>query len=123
MELEDADKAKKMIMHFPAFLFEITGKKPTGEYMYISGIMLALLVFAATYFHRQVGLISLLFVSLICFQDLDAPEIAESAIGEAGQKYIAHWNLSCRMTFILSVILFFTAIILKRKLKQKTKLD
>jgi hypothetical protein len=110
-------------MRFPAFLFEVTDKMPTAEYMYASGLGLALLVFAATYFHRQVGLMTLLFVSLICFQNLDTPEIAVAANREAGQDYIAHWNLSCRLTFILSVVLFFTAILLKRKIKQKNKLN
>ncbi len=57
-------------MRFPAFLFEVTDKMPNVEYMYISGIILALLVFAATYFHRQVGLMSLLLVSLLCVQDI-----------------------------------------------------
>ncbi|HXH69147.1 MAG TPA: hypothetical protein VNI60_02250 [Pyrinomonadaceae bacterium] len=110
-------------MRFSIFLFEVMDKMPTFEYMYVSGIILSLLVFAATYFHRQVGLISLLLVSLLCVQDIETPDIVDLAIKEAGQNYIAHWNLSCRMTFILSVILFFTAIILKRKLKQKNKLD
>ncbi len=110
-------------MRFPAFLFEVMDKMPTVEYMYISGIILALLVFAATYFHRQVGLITLLLVSLLCVQDIGTPDIVEAAIMEAGQRYITHWNYSNRMTFILSVILFFTAIILKRKLKRKNKLN
>ena len=110
-------------MPFAAFLFETTNKMPSVEYMYVSGVILALLVFAATYFHRQIGLISLLFLSLKCFQDMDAPEIAETGSVEAGQNYLAHWNLSCRMTFILSIVLFFTAIVLKRKIKQKKKLD
>lgn len=109
-------------MRFQAFLFEVTDKMPTIEYMYVSGILLALLVFAATYFHRQVGLITLLLACLSCAQDIETPEIV-AAISEARRDYIAHWNYSCRMTFILSVILFFTAIILKRKLKQKNKLN
>ena len=110
-------------MRFPAFLFEVMDKMPTVAYMYVSGLVLALLVFAATYFHRQVGMMTLLLVSLLCVQDLAAPEIVEAAIGEAGQGYVAHWNYSCRATFALSVILFFTAIILKRRLKRKSKLD
>jgi hypothetical protein len=110
-------------MRFLAFLFEVMDKMPTVEYMYVSGLILALLVFAATYFHRQFGLMFLLLVSLLCVQDIETPDIVEAVIKEAGQGYINHWNYSCRMTFILSVILFFTAIILKRKLKQKNKLN
>jgi hypothetical protein len=110
-------------MYYPAFFFVVMDKMPTVQYMYGSGITLALLVFAATYFHRQVGLIVLLFVGLICIQDVEAPDVVEAIIREAGQGYVAHWNYSCRMTFILSVVLFFTAIILKRKLKQKNKLN
>jgi len=110
-------------MGFPVFLFEVMDKMPTVEYMYFSGIILALLVFAATYFHRQVGLISLLLVSLLCVQDIETPDIVEAANKAVVQGYVAHWNYSCRMTFILSVILFFTAIILKRKMKQKNKLN
>ncbi len=110
-------------MPFPAFLFEVTDKMPTVEYMYVSGLILAILVFAATYFHRQFGLMTLLLVSLICAQDIGTPEIVQQAIKEGGQGYIIHWNYSCRLTFALSVILFFTAIILKRKIKQKNKLD
>ena len=103
----------------PAFLFEVTEKLPTIEYMYVSGILLAALVFAATYFHKQVGLICLLFVSILCAQDLGAPDVVEAAIKKAGEGYIAHWNYSSRMTFVLSVILFFTAIIIKRERKRK----
>ncbi len=66
-------------MVFPAFLFEVMDKMPTVEYMYLSGITLALLVFAATYFHRQVGLISLLLVSLRFVQDIETPDIVEAA--------------------------------------------
>ncbi len=99
----------------PIFLFELTDKMPSVAYMYGSGIVLALLVFGATYFHRQIGLIALLFVGLICFQGIDAPN--------AEQIYINHWNYSSRLTFALSVILFFTAIILKRKIKRKKKLN
>ena len=105
------------------FLFEVMDKMPTVEYMYISGIILALLVFAATYFHRQVGLITLIFVVLLCFREVWTPDLVESATKEAGQNYINHWYFSSRVTMVLSVILFFTAIILKRKLKQKNKLD
>lgn len=96
------------------FLFEFASKMPSIAYMYASGAALMLLVFAATYFHRQFGLIALLIVGLICFQDIDAPS--------AEQSYINHWNYSCRITFAVSVILFFAAIILKRKIKQKNKL-
>lgn len=110
-------------MRFPAFLFEVVDRMLSVEYMYGSGVFLALLVFAATYFHRQIGLMTLLLVSLICAQDVSTLEMSQQAIKEAGLNYITHWNFSCRMTFILSVILFFTAIILKRKLKQKKKLD
>jgi hypothetical protein len=110
-------------MRFPAFLFEVMDKMPTVAYMYVSGLILALLVFAATYFHRQVGLMILLLVGLLCVQDLETPDIVEAAIKEAGQGYVAHWDYSSRMTFILSVVLFFTAIILKRKMKQKNKLN
>lgn len=110
-------------MRFPAFLFELTDKMPTIEYMYASGVALAMLVFAATYFHRQIGLITLLSVSLLCVQDIETPNIVGAVVEEAGQNYVAHWNYSCRMTFILSVVLFFTAIILKRRIKQKNKLN
>ena len=91
--------------------------------MYSSGIILALIVFAATYFHRQVGLITLIIVGFLCVQDVETPDVVEQATKEAGQSYINHWHFSCRLTFALSVILFFAAIILKRKLKQKNKLD
>jgi hypothetical protein len=111
------------MVRFPAFLFEVMDKMPTVAYMYSSGLILALLVFAATYFHRQFGLMTLLLVSLLCVQDLGSPDIVEAAIKEVGEAYVAHWSYSCRMTFILSVVLFFTAIILKRKLKQKNKLN
>lgn len=110
-------------MPSPAFLFEVTDKMPTVAYMYGSGIILALLVFAATYFHRQIGLISLLFVSFLSARDIETPDIVETAIRENGQSYFAHWNYSCRMTFVMSVLLFFTAIILKRRIKRKKKLD
>jgi hypothetical protein len=107
----------------PMFLFEVADKIPTIEYMYGSGLILALTVFIATYFHRQVGLVILLLVGLICARDIETPDIIQQASKEAGQGYIDHWNYSSRMTFALSVILFFTAIILKRKLKRKIKLD
>jgi hypothetical protein len=110
-------------MFLPAFLLEVMDKLPTVEYMYVSGIILALLVFAATYFHRQVGLISLILVGFLCVQDLETPDVVDGVIKEAGQNYINHWHFSCRLTLILSVILFFAAIILKRRLKQKNKLD
>lgn len=110
-------------MNYPAFLFEVMDKMPTVGGMYLSGIILALSVFAATYFHRQVGLIALLLVGWLCVQDIETPDIVEAAIQEAGQEYINHWNYSCRMTFSLSVILFFTAIVLKRWVKQKNKLN
>jgi len=107
------------MMLFPAFLLEVTDKMPTVEYMYVSGIILALLVFAATYFHNQVGLITLFIVGFLCAQDIETPDIIEAAIKEAGQDYIAHWNYSSRMTFFLSVILFFIAIVIKRSRKRK----
>ena len=100
------------------FLFEVMDKMPSVQYMYGSGLLLALTVFGATYFHRQIGLITLLLVGLICARDIETPEIIRQTISEAGQNYIDHWNYSCRVTFVLSVILFFTAIITKRKLKQ-----
>ena len=103
---------------FPAFLFEAADKMPTVEYMYLSGIFLAALVFAATYFHNQVGLITLMVVSFLCAQDINLPNI-----NEAGQAFLAHWNYSSRITFVLSVILFFTAIIIKRRRKRVNKLD
>jgi hypothetical protein len=107
----------------PMFLFEVAGKMPTIEYMYVSGLILALIVFGATYFHRQVGLITLFLVGLICARDIETPEVMQQALTEAGQNYIEHWNYSSRITFALSIILFFTAIILKRRLKRKIKLD
>jgi len=107
----------------PAFLFELVDERVTVEYMYLSGLILALLVFAATYFHRQFGLMALLLVSLLCVQNVETPEIVEAANKAAVEDYMAHWNYSCRMTFILSVVLFFTAIILKRKMKQTNKLN
>ena len=110
-------------MFFSILLFEVIDKLPTVAYMYGSGLILALIVFGATYFHRQVGLITLLLVGLICARDIETPEIVQQAIKEAGQVYIDHWNYSCRMTFALSIILFFTAIILKRRLKRKNKFD
>jgi hypothetical protein len=110
-------------MVFPIFLFEVMDKMPTVGYMYGSGLILALVVFGATYFHRQIGLIVLLIVGLICTRDIETPDIVQQAIIEAGQSYINHWNYSCRMTFAFSVILFFSAIILKRRIKQKIKLD
>ncbi len=110
-------------MFLPAFLFEVMDKMPSVEYMYISGIISAFVVFAATYFHRQVGLITLILVGFSCVRDIETPDIVEAAIREAGQNYINHWYFSCRVTLVLSVILFFTAVILKRKLKQRNKLD
>lgn len=110
-------------MFFPMLLFEVMDKMPSVEYMYLSGLVLAVLVFGTTYFHRQIGLITLLFVGLICAQELETPEIVQQAINEAGQNYASHWDYSCRTTFVLSVILFFTAIVLKRKLKKEIKLD
>ena len=107
----------------PMYLFEMADKMPTIEYIYASGLILALVVFGATYFHRQIGLITLLLVGLICARDVETPEIIQQVIIEAGQNYIDHWNYSSRMTFALSIILFFTAIILKRRLKRKIKLD
>jgi predicted membrane protein len=92
---------------------------PTIEYMYLSGIFLAALVFAATYFHNQVGLITLLIVGLLCAQDAETLNAVDATIKETGQLHVAHWNYSSRMTFVLSVILFFTAIIIKRRRKRK----
>jgi hypothetical protein len=106
------------MMRFPAFLFEAADRLPSVEYMYLSGIFLAALVFAATYFHNQVGLIILLVVSFLCAQDINSPNA-----NEAGQAFLAHWNYSSQMTFVLSVILFFTAIIIKRRRKRKNKLN
>ena len=106
-------------MFFPAFLFEVIDKMPTVGYMYVSGMILALLVFAATYFHRQVGLITLILVGFLCVRDVETADVDNPAIKEIGQDYINHWYFSSRLTLILSVILFFAAIILKRKLKLK----
>jgi len=110
-------------MLLPAFLFEVMNKMPTVEFMYISGIILALIVFAATYFHRQVGLITLILVGIVSVQDIKTPEVVDAATVAAGKDYINHWYFSCRITLVLSVILFFAAIILKRRLKQRNKLD
>ncbi len=106
-----------MMMLSLAFTFEITNKLPTLGYMYFSGIVLALLVFAATYFHRQVGLITLLLVGLICAQSAPTSQFEGENVE---QIYITHWNFSCQLTFALSIILFFAAIMLKRRLKRKT---
>lgn len=103
-------------MPFAAFLFELNNKMPTAEYMYLSGAFLAALVFAATYFHNQVGLVTLLLVGLLCAQSMETPNG-----GEAGQTHLAHWNYSSRMTLVLSVILFFTAVIIKRRRKRASK--
>lgn len=103
--------------------FEAIEKMPSVGYMYGSGLIFALLVFGATYFHRQVGMIILFFVGLSCAQDVETPETVREIIAENGQDYINHWNYSCRITLALSIILFFAAIILKRKLKQKNKLN
>lgn len=110
-------------MTFPAFLFEVIDRTTNVEYLYVSGIILALLVFAATYFHNQVGLIALLIVGYLCAQKIETSDIVEAAIKEWGQDYVAHWNYSSRMTFCLSVILFFTAIFIKRRKKRKNKLN
>ncbi len=83
--------------------------------MYASGLILAFLVFAATYFHRQVGLIVLLLVGLIC-----AGNFAPNAVG---QNYTGESVYFGRTTFALSIILFFAAIMLKRFVKKKKKLD
>jgi hypothetical protein len=99
-------------------LFEEVNKMLTVEYTYLSGIFLAALVFATTYFHNQVGLVTLLLVGLLCSQDIES-DIAEPVINEAGRSYITHWNYSSRITFALSVILFFTAIVIKRRRKRK----
>ena len=105
------------------FLFELVDKMQFVEYIFISGVFFALLVFVTTYFHRQIGLMTLLLVGLLCYQDLSPFEMSQQAIEEAGWNYVAFWNFSCRLTFALSVILFFTAIILKRNIKQKKKLS
>ena len=105
------------------FLLEITNKVPTIENMYAGGLILALTVFGATYFHRQVGLIILFLVGMICAQGIGIPDIVQTSTTEVRQNHLDHWNYSSRMTFALSVILFFTAIILKRRLKRKNKLD
>ncbi len=110
-------------MFFSILLFEVIDKLPTVAYMYGSGLILALIVFGATYFHRQIGLVTLLLVGLVCTRDIETPDIIQQAIKETGQGYIDHWNYSCRMTFALSVILFYTAIILKRRLRRKNKLN
>lgn len=94
---------------------------PTVEYMYLSGVFLAALVFAATYFHNQVGLITLLLVGLLCAQDAGTLNEFNQTAAESAQFYAEHWNYSSRMTFVLSVILFFTAIIIKRKRKLDKK--
>lgn len=77
----------------------------------MSGLILAVLVFAATYFHRQVGLIVLLLVGLF-----SAGVFAPNAIGES---YANTSNSFGRTTFALSIILFFAAILLKRFIKKK----
>ena len=110
-------------MRFPAFLFETMDKIPSVEYMYLSGVCLAALVFAATYFHNQVGLITLGFVTLLSAQSIETPDIIGAVVSEAGENYIAHWYYSCRMTFVLSVLLFFTAVIIKRRKKRKAKFN
>lgn len=112
-----------MIMAFPVFLFEAAEKTPTVAYMYGSGTILALIVFAATYFHRQIGLIVLILVGFFSFRDNAASDIAGAAVSEAERNYINHWQFSSRLTLILSALLFYAAIILKRKLKKKKKLD
>lgn len=104
-------------------IFEVTNNLPTVGYMYASGIILALVVFAATYFHRQVGLITLILVVLLCFRENSTPDFVESATNQFGRNYINHWYFSSRLTMVLSIVLFFTAIIFKRKLKQRNKLD
>ena len=109
------------MMISPMLLFEVIEKMPSVEYMYCSGLIFALLVFGATYFHRQVGMIILFFVILSCAQSIDTPEIVQEAIADYGQNYINHWNYSCRMTLALSIILFFAAIVLKRNLKKRNK--
>ena len=105
------------------FLLQVAGEMPTVAYTYLSGLFLALAVFGATYFHRQIGLITLLLVGLICARNVETAEIVEQMGQEAARSFIEHWNRSSRMTFALSVILFFAAIILKRRLKRKIKFD
>ncbi len=107
----------------PMFLFELMDKLPSVGYMYGSGLILALSVFAATYFHRQVGMIILFFVGLSCAQSVETPATVQEIIAANGQNYIDHWNYSCRITLALSIILFFAAIILKRQLKKRNKLN
>ncbi len=70
----------------PMFLFEVTDKLPSVEYMYVSGLILVLLVFGATYFHRQIGLITLFFVGLSCAQSVETPEIVQQIIAENQAK-------------------------------------
>lgn len=77
----------------------------------MSNLILPALVFAATYFHRQVGLIVLLSVGLICAGDF-APNLF-------GQNYADESNYFSRTTLALSIILFFAAILLKRFVKKK----
>ena len=107
----------------PLFLFEVMDKMPSVGYMYGSGLIFALLVFGATYFHRQVGMIILFFVGLSCAQSVETPETVQEIIAENVPNYINHWNYSCRMTLALSIILFFAAIVLKSKLKKRNKLS
>ncbi len=95
------------------FLFEMTDNLPSIAAMYLNGILLALTVFAATYFHRQVGLIVLVVVGLVCAGN-SAPNII-------GQNYTDESGYFGQMTFALSIILFFAAIMLKRFLKKKRK--
>lgn len=79
--------------------------------MLASGLILAALVFAATYFHRQVGLIVLLLIGLLSAGNF-APVVF-------GQSYTDESNYFGRITFALSIILFFAAILLKRFVRNK----
>lgn len=92
---------------------------PSIFYLYLSSILLALLVFAATYFHRQIGMIILITVVALSFTQLDNPNLTTIRDAAGAAKFLEHWNLSCRVTFVFSILLFFAAIILKRKLKRK----
>ena len=88
--------------------------------MYGSGLIFALLVFGATYFHRQVGMIILFFVGLSCAQsEYETPETVQKIIEGLTDRIMHedHWNYSCRITLsMLSIILFFAAI-------KKTKIE
>ena len=92
-------------------------------YFYLSGILLALAVFATTYFHRQIGMIFLIAISALSFIQYGNLNYDGNINSETGQNLLAHWNFSCRLTFFLAIALFFAAIILKRELKRKSRKD